>query len=80
MQFKKLASPSSKVFDFTRLGSEWFFKVGVPHQFSVTMDRNAAGIPQRFIREERCAQAPRSRNPAVPASSVHILTIRVDPL
>jgi len=34
---------------YKKLGSKRFFKVGAPHQLSVTVDRNTARTPQLFI-------------------------------
>lgn len=38
---------------YKKLGSKWFFKVGAPHQLSVTVDRNVARTPQHFILQKR---------------------------
>lgn len=38
---------------YKKFGSKWFSKVGAPHQFSVTVDRNAARTPKLFILQER---------------------------
>jgi len=35
------------------LGLKWLFKVGAPRQLSLTVDKNAARIPQLFILQER---------------------------
>jgi hypothetical protein len=41
---------------YKKLGLKWFSKVGAPHQLSVTVDRNAARIPQLFILQDRYAK------------------------
>ncbi len=38
---------------YKKLGSKWFFKVGAPHQLSVTVDRNLARNTLLAIPRER---------------------------